>query len=400
MNSITIQYISPITTHIFTNTTIHLLILFFLLPNNDIMVHKIIIHNMKNVNEIIRGYIINKSLHTSNILNIRLFNIDTLDNTISLLAYGNINLENYEYENKSVTYLFLYKNSHKIQYTNNLVFFFDVFNIFNCIPPTDHLILLFFTLTKKDIIINSFPDHIQYNNFIKQNVVLYSRYIDNFIVKTDMELSHDCDIDNNYLKNEDILKYGAIIAPCEGMYRGLTMNNTTRVYDGKSNILLKNIKYLDGMKYGYYIRSIKKDKLCVPISGYYMGIYSENNYSILKFMSNYYVSSGVNERYLAKIILGYNSQGISDSDYDEDYIRIQDSKNIEYNIIIFGMNNKKINIGVSKWYKKGEIITGNISGPIIILVNKGVTNYYDIERFYKDKVDIYIRNGDIIGEII
>lgn len=184
---IEINYISPISNYKFANINKYYLVIINSTRDNSIFINKIHLENIKNVSVDIRSYNINKAITLISqerypICSIKLFENDTINNTIKLLFSGNIDTNFIEYNGIKTIILFSPSNvlncERECIFENDISFVSEQFFNFETINKDSKCILFITKLKNTDKqIIKPFI----YQFDISPNIFIYDRYQQNVI---------------------------------------------------------------------------------------------------------------------------------------------------------------------------------------------------------------------------
>ena len=183
--TIEFNYISPLVKFKFDSKNIYMLVITHS-DLKDVFIHKIIINGLDNVTDTIRGYLINRSVQVNSsilgtILNVRLYCHDIINNTIQLFGMADINLEKYEYNNKSIIYMTVPNNIHNYRitdYSDDTVFLYEYFHGVENITESSKYLLFFRLVQHNNKNIGKFttPTIISYVDNTKINFV-YNKFV-------------------------------------------------------------------------------------------------------------------------------------------------------------------------------------------------------------------------------
>ncbi len=453
------KFISPISDYKFDKSLYNYFLVITNMSNhinsNDIVVNKIHLKNIDNINETIRSYFVSRSIELCPSdkvsYNINLFEHNKSSNIITLLFSGDIDINKAESNNKA--YVMLNRVIHSnvsTEYKDTSSFLIEkFFNVENIIRDTSvndkNCCLLFFSKSFRtnnrivipEVIDGSGKEYIYYryaNTLMKE--VVFNKYSQFYI---------DRPIKYHPYKNN------IITATTDGRLRGFEIDNdlTFTIYNKK--IRLQNLvdtktvgQLLEGS--GYLSRVLLQDHKSVhmPYSGYLkeVGIFNRGDYTFtgLKFYSDYFIPPGVHERDYASVILGnytYSGVGVgagtrpSSSCFAcDDYLRPQPNTRLVFVVILInynqGTNNTLTNpklmnflkncpknkyatvVPEAIWMQQGEKIgqlTNNSSYPsyTITMFNHQIEYTSDIMHYSinaDNKKDCLIRLNDMVGLLV
>lgn len=366
-NYIELEYISPVSKFNFNNIDHEYLLVLINTTAINTFISKTIIKDINNIDDTVRGFPIGKAIKLSNEQNINYpsYKIGIFDNnkkagTISLLFYGFLEVDKYEYGSKSRLFMRVPPSSKITQYSNDNSFIDERFYNFpvntNENPP---FCLLFFSkrrMVNIPILKQLSPDlKIEYNNYVfdRYSNILIKEFIPSDVKNQIFKLEkpsistkhylHNKYYNKKYCKNSKYvdflkdyqvyrktfdrpLKYdpylnNTLVSPLDSRIRGFNINPTLKFNIGDKELQLHNIikkpfELLKGS--GYISRICPQDvqKVFAPYSGYLKEIKingkndSIPNLVTLRFESTYYIPVHVHERdYLSVLNGNYTHAG-------------------------------------------------------------------------------------------
>lgn len=370
------KFISPISNYKFNKSSYNYYLVITNMSNdNNIVVNKIHLKNIDNINETIRSYFISRSIKLCPSdqvsYNINLFEHNKSSNIITLLFSGlfsnegrnEININKTESNNKAYILLNRVFNSNVSTEYKDVSSFLNekFFNIETVVRDTikneRNCCILFFSKSFKTDNRIIVPDNI--NGSSKEYI--YFRYASTLIKEVIFNKKKPMYIDRPIKYHP--FKNNLITTTVDGRLRGFVIENdlTFKIYN--KQIKLQNLvdaktvnQLLEGSgSNGYLSRVVSQDHNAVhmPYSGYLkqVGIFNRGDYTFtgLKFDSDYFIPPGVHERDYASVILGnytYSGVGVgagtrpSSSCFAcDDYIRPQPNTRLIFTVILINHNN-------------------------------------------------------------
>lgn len=434
--TIEFNYISPLINLKFDDKNVYILIV-SQSDSTNIYIHKIIINKLNNVTDTVRGYLINRSVqlkpsNVGTIINVNLYCHNIADNTIQLIGLTKIDLEKYEYNNKSIIHMTVPNNVNNFRttkYDNDTVFLNEYFHDIENMIDNNHYLLFFRLMTPNKNNKFTFPTIIPYTDN-KLNVV-YNRYVNN-ICKESNNIKY---IDKN-LYNEKQLKLSyrplqidkyinsIITGICDGRYKGLEIQDSRiRMHGYASNLKLSHYVNNETIYQelsngsGYYIKSLQQDYkgIFAPYAGHLVDFNIKPNGITLLVENDYYISPYTHERAYLSVINGnptsqQSGVGGNDERYDPDILKIQNNGKLLYCLHVSFPKGKVIykkKLGIDQWIEQGTELfyidnsnsnsNNNETNNVLFFVNRPIDFVNDIKTFNKYQLMTYIRCRDIIG---
>ncbi len=452
------KFISPISDYKFNKSSYNYYLVITNMgassSNNDkIVVNKIHLKNIDNINETIRSYFISRSikLYPSDKVsyNINLFEHNKSSNIITLLFSGAININKTESNHKAYILLNrVFDSNVSTEYKDTSSFLNEkFFNIETVIRDTikneKNCCLLFFSKsfrTNNRIIV---PEIVDGSN----KEYIYFRYANTLIKEIVFNKALPLYIDRPIKYHP--YKNNLITATTDGRLRGFEIESdlTFKIYN--KQIRLQNLvdakavsQLLGGS--GYLSRVLLQDHKSVhmPYSGYLkqVGIFNRGDYTFtgLKFDSDYFIPPDVHERDYASVILGnytYSGVGVGAGTRPpgncfacDDFIKPQPNTRLIFTVILINHNNSRVltnpklmnflkNCPKNKyatvvpkpiWMQQGEKIgelTNDKTYPsyTITMFNRRIEFTSDIMHYSIDtdnKKNCLIRLNDMVGLLI
>ena len=457
-----INYISPTSDYIFDKAKKYYLVFINSGKTNNVLINKIEITEMNNINEIVRSYHIGLAIPlypSSPNYSIKLF--ESYAEKIKLIFTGNLNIAKLEYGSKVIKLNIPSKilGNYRIgTYDDNTSFLQEQF--FNYEVSDNDKCLLFVSKMKKTTKEITKTYNFKFDDMT--DTYLYDRYNSNIIREQNfIGLDSFCQSNtfDDYVKfvktyNIDVNKYinkpkdtfkSMFMRKINPKFRPLNfdpyLNNVIcSPTDGRTigfNLDSNNFRfYFFGNSYHYtdFVKDDAKDfinasgfitrmtpydyqRIHVPYSGYVTGMQIMNNSITLKFESDYFIPPNVHEREYISVVYGHNIQ--MSRAYPELTETQPKTKLVFYIIlltnktsdsIIFtntSLNNIKQATHTKKikfWMDQGEElgVFNCCLGTILMLVNRPIKFSDDI-NFYSNslnkQIECYIRTKDLIGLI-
>ncbi len=448
------KFISPISNYKFNKSSYNYYLVITNMSNDDNMVvNKIHLQNIDNINETIRSYFISRSIKLCPSdevsYNINLFEHNKSSNIITLLFSGNININKTESNHKAYILLNrVFDSNVSTEYQNTSSFLNEkFFNIETVVRDTvkneRNCCLLFFSKSFKTDNRIIVPDNVNGSS----REYIYFRHANTLIKEVVFDKKQPMYIDRPIKYHP--YKNNIITATVDGRLRGFEIENdlTFKIYN--KQIRLQNLvdakavsQLLGGS--GYLSRVLLQDHEAVhmPYSGYLkqVGIFNRGDYTFtgLKFDSDYFIPPGVHERDYGSVILGnytYSGVGVgagtrpSSSCFAcDEFIRPQPNTRLIFTVILINHNNSKVltnpklmnflkNCPKNKyatvvpepiWMQQGEKIgelTRDKTFPsyTITMFNRNIELTSDVMKYsiYSDnKKDCLIRLNDMVGQLL
>jgi hypothetical protein len=412
------NYISPLTQLTFYPNNIYTLVI----SHSDLSntyIHKFVIKNLNNINNITRGYIINRGIKVKpspfgNIINIRLYCYTRAYNIIKLLAYTDISLEKYEIGNKSIIRMNIPSNINDYRttkYNNDMIYLREYFhNIENNDEDSGYCLLFFRLITDNNTISFTNPTIINHLKDIYNYKFMYNRYINNISIQYNGNKYNDNVINIDY-RPLNIDKYinSILIGPCDGRYKGVIIKKNQNQTQNQ-NILNTNTyfddKQLQG--YGYVINLLPIDykSIFIPYAGYLVNLISNDKYIVLTIESDYYIAPHIHERSYLSVMNGkstYQGSGVGATDdmYSPELLKIQENSKLIYNLTIIFTSNNTIDykyLKIGQWMEQGkEILNRSDIEQVLFVINRKIDYVNDIKKYNENNLETFIRARDIIG---
>ncbi|QKF94123.1 phosphatidylserine decarboxylase [Fadolivirus algeromassiliense] len=386
---IEVNYISPISNYKFDiqNNKYYLTIINSSL-GNTVIINKIELPSINNINDNIRSYFVGKSIkiHSNQYpyLSILLFEHNIKTNIITLLFTGDVNLNNIEFNNIIKLHLFTPSNVLNTKrssiYTNETDFLNEQFYNHETVIEQLKCILFITKLKHTDkSIINPYI----YKFDIATQKFIYDRYHNNIIKEQPLvKIDELCNSNtfNDYLKlikmyNIDVNRY---LSKQKDTFKSMFMRQINTSFrklqfdpyannliscsiDGRvsafhidetlkfkisgnefkfNEIVSKPYELMNGN--GFMIRTIPSDyqRICVPYAASLkeVGIFGGNDslyYISLRFESNYFIPPNVHEREYISVVYGH---AINDSRQYPELLDTQENGKLVYHLVLCGGN--------------------------------------------------------------
>ena len=356
-----INYISPISNHVFNNTLNKYYLIFVNTSlNNNVIINKIEIPKIENITEHIRSYHIGKTINlTVNshpFYSLGLFEHEIKINKINLIFSGKINLNDLEGQNIQIKELStpskimgnyratLYKNetsfleeqfyNYETQNDKNKCMLFMT-KINNTDKPLIKPYMIKFDLANETYIYhryqkNVIKEHMMHNinNFCQSNTFGdYVKFIKTYNIDVNRYLNKNKDTFRSmFMRKININGYrplnfdpylnNVICSPVDGRIKGFDINSATKfkfnnqMYHYK-DLISKPHELLNGS--GFMNRMIPSDyqRIHAPYQAYLkeIGMYNiqgDQYFISMRFESNYFIPPSVHEREYISVIYGHN----------------------------------------------------------------------------------------------
>lgn len=393
MNIIEFNYISPTSTYIFNNKlNNYYLIHISSHLKNSVIINKVLLPNLKNIDAEVRAMAINKAVVTSNSFeyptqSILLFEHTVISNTLKLLFAGDLNLMELDF-NKVVTVILKQPSKVLGQFrsgkydTSDTSFLSEQFFNYETFEPDEEKCILFLTKVKKstkdleksymcnfDKLSSKFIFNRYCNNVIKEqplidiSLLCNSNKLDDYIT-----LIKDYNIDvnryNSALKNKSFkslclrkinpnfrpLKFNPYInnllcSPADGRISAFHINPALKFKLGLTDYTLNDIirkPFFLNEGSGFIVRMTPADyqRVNMPYAGYLTeaSILQADSvvnpyYICLKFESTYFMPSDIHEREYISVLYGNN---ISMSRTDPTLVDVQPKIKLIFYVILIG----------------------------------------------------------------
>jgi hypothetical protein len=178
-----IKYISPVSNYKFDKNKLYILALFITSSDHIVKLYKTIIKDITNINNVIRGFPISKSIIVppslfKNTIIAKLFSYDEHITSMDLLFTGTIDLDSLESGN--INYIEMDRTLKRhIQYETEEDFLNELFFIYECGKTKDKVFLYFGRRTSTEMPI-MIPSEIKFDD--KKKLWFYDRY-NNMVIK-------------------------------------------------------------------------------------------------------------------------------------------------------------------------------------------------------------------------
>jgi len=453
---IEINYISPISKHKFNKNNKYYLVFINLSMVHTIIIRKIKIKNLDNINEHIRSFYIGKTIEINNQnLNFTIMLFEHNSNMISLFFIGKINTNTLELNNIHILNLQVptdvIGNLRQVKYNQETDFLQEIFFNFETYKSNEKCTLFISKVEKsnKNII---YPYIFKFN--ITTEKYIYNRYYDNIIKEHEhIKLNKIClnNSINDYIKlvklyGIDINKYlkcnektfksmfmrkinptyrklvfhpymnDIISCPNDGRLVGFDIKKSLK-FNFSNDVSIELNKLVNKPyelinKNGFISRLIPSDYQIIhlPYSGYLTNIYSENNklkFIVMRFENEYFIPNDVHEREYISVVYGHP---IYESKFYPELLEVQPKTKLIYYLILIGnssndsikiINNKLIDYDTI-WLEKGEEIAkfNCCYGTTIFMTNRKIKFSFDIDQYSKINLESYIKACDVIGKLI
>lgn len=425
MEFVEVKYISPSSNYNFsTVNTKYYMIITCSAPNGNIYFNKIELNQINNITEMVKGYNVGKYIGVPKVgglfFTIKIFAHNLIDNSISLLFSGNVEVESMEYHN--IKALVLYEPSgildyrRKIVYHNDIDFINEIFYNYETMNKNNVCVVF---LTKSIGSVEIIKAAI-YDSIKSAGIFVYNRYNTNIVKEIPQSYEviqrgdyynfvkwYGIDV-NRYNKVEMPISFSSLVmrrinieefrkqkfAPYLNGLVCAASDGRTKIYNNTSFVTR-----LTGSDYPYVMMPyegimIEKSK----------GIMSNgNHFVVMKFVNNYYMPPSVQEREYISVLLGHR---INNSKLYPELLVPQPDITLLFTIIMIG-NKDPQSVATVDYVPNSDIPQGTeigsfnlCFGTVYCVFNRELNWGKDLIEYSGIDMECYIHTRDIIGVLL